>query len=425
MRQRVFISHSAEVEDFDWGVCLAVRQGLESAGYAVFLDRKSVHRQEDWEPQIRKHLASCHAAVFVIGRRALDSEWVRREAEILRQRDHLQGIFLVTVLLDGVSPSDLESAHLDVLSNKQAIKCGSKARPTPSVVAGKVAREFAKLPRLPDEDERMQGWIERVSLMLRRGRPEPSALEEAANMLGLEEGEAQQAGRYNGERLLARRLLGAGLGETVPAAVGHLYAALGPAGGELARQMAPTWVDATAARGLIPAEGVDTGRVILLNAYAKETAEHYIDRAMCKDPSSYGKGFTIALEGDETEAAALFRRELAGALWEMAAVCPGDNYAKPPGRDFYLVIPVGRGARRRMLAAVVQEIRSDFPWLHIVAVLDGTAPDERLRAEWGLGDAIVADPELSAERERLGHLRVKNLFDAVEASYDMPRRGVG
>ncbi|MEU0395872.1 toll/interleukin-1 receptor domain-containing protein [Streptomyces sp. NPDC006208] len=422
--QRVFISHSSQVEHFDWEVCLAVRQCLECAGYEVFLDRKSLRNQEGWEPQIRRNLASCDAAVFIIGRRALSSKWVRREAEILRQEHDVRGIFLVVVLLDGVSTSDLESAHLDVLNIKQVMRCDTKVRPTPSQLATRVAREFAKLPRLPGEDKPMQRWIERVSLML-RGCADRSALEQAARMLGLEEGEAQQAGGFNGERLLARRLLDAGLGETVPAAVGHLYAALGPAGGHLANQMAPTWVDATAARGLIPAEGTDEGRVILLNAYAKETAEHYIDRAMCKEASRYDKEITIALEGDETEAAAVFRGELEGALWKMAAASPGEKCAKPPGKDLYLVIPVARGARRRMLAAVIKEIRRDFPWLHVVAVLDGTAPDERLRAEWGLSDAIVASPVLGDEGERLGHFRVKNLFDAVETKYHMPRRGMG
>ncbi|MDL5205250.1 toll/interleukin-1 receptor domain-containing protein [Streptomyces sp. ALI-76-A] len=421
-RQRVFISHGSKDSHYSWLVCDDIREALSKAGYEVFLDRRSLHPQDDWRRQIGRQLESCHAAVFVIAERALDREWVRREAEILRHRHDICGIFLLVVLLDDLQPEDLEAAGLGVLNIKQALKFGAQAEAEPTRIAEDVVEEFAELPALPGEDEPMRLWAERLSAKLGRSA-DPGLLEDAAKLLGLEERDARRARGFNGARFLARSLLNAGLGDNVPRAVFHLNAALGSTGRSLAQEMAPTWVNEEAARCFIPDEKADEGRVLLLHASIRQTADHHIGRAMRRDVTRYVSAALNVLRPDEAEATALVEDELRAALRARMAIPDDGEWGVPvPGQHVYLVVPVESRACRRRLAAVVGEIRRHAPWLHVVALMDGGPPDEGAPARWGVEDAVVVRPALNGTQEERGHLRVHELYEAVDSQYEVPER---
>lgn len=420
VRQRVFISHGSAEDAFSWRVCAAVRRALDDVGYQVFLDRDSLDPQTGWDLQIREELAACHAAVFVISRRALTREWVRREAEVLRQRQDMERIFLLVVLLDDVQPKELDEAGLQVLNSKQALKFA--ADPEPAGIAEAVAEEFAALLPLPGEDEPMYRWAERVSAMLRKSG-DPGVLEDAAKLLGLEERDARRARCFNGSRFLARTLLSAKLGDNVPRAVFHLNAALGSDGPSLAREMEPTWVDEEAARAFIPDERSDQGRVILLNASFKRTAEHHIGRAMRRDTTQYVKADLAVLRPDEEAATESVADELWAVLRNKLAIPdrPGARRWRPP-RYVYVVVPVESRARRRTLANAVRQLRKEAPWLHVVVLLEDGSPDDGGPTPWGLEDAVVVRPALDPGQEEQGHFRVQELYEAVESPCGRPER---
>ncbi|MFD8223040.1 toll/interleukin-1 receptor domain-containing protein [Streptomyces massasporeus] len=414
-QQRVFISHGSKESPFSWQVCEEIQLALTDAGYAVFLDRSSIHQRAGWEEQIRRQLAGCHAAVFVIARRALTREWVRREAEILRQRYDIEDIFLVVVLLDDLRPEDLEEAELSVLNVRQALKYGETAEAGP--IAADVVKEFAELPPLPHEDELTCEWVERISAILKLASS--SDLETVARLLGLEEQQVRRAGNFNGRRFLARTLLGSGLGETVYEALPHLNAVLARSD-LLAEEMEPTWVDEQAARAFVPDEDAGEGRVILLNASIKQTAEHHIGRAMRRKTTRYLNAPLNVLRPDEEESTTLVIDELRAVLRTRLAIPDDGEWPSPTGRHVYVLVPVESRACRRRLAAVVEGIRDKAPWLHVVALLEGGPPDDTVPKRWGLEDAVVVRPALDNVQEESGHYKVQRLYEAVGRQHEMP-----
>jgi TIR domain len=86
----IFISHSTEKGESAAAVFLEqIRDGL-SRHYDVFLDLNSIQGGEDWLTKITNHLVYCDAAVLVLSRRALASEFVQFEVSNLlarRKRD--------------------------------------------------------------------------------------------------------------------------------------------------------------------------------------------------------------------------------------------------------------------------------------------------------------------------------------------------
>ncbi|MFI7504800.1 toll/interleukin-1 receptor domain-containing protein [Streptomyces sp. NPDC049687] len=413
-RQRVFISHGSAESPYSWEVCEEIREALAEAGYEVFLDRQSLHQQEDWEDQIREELDRCDAAVCVLAREALPRDWPRREAEILRQRHDRQGIFLLVVLLDGVQPQDLAAAGLGVLNIKQALTYakGTDARPIAVDVVGK----FAPLRVLPCEGMAMCAWVERVSQQL--GRTDGKVLETAALKLGLERREAHRARIFNGARFLARTLLDAELGDTVPHAVSHLAPSLCGQGPSLAQDLAPTWVKEEAARAFVPDKGAPEGRTILLTARIQKTAEHHIGRAMRQDPARYVDVSLDPLGPDEEGAAIDVLEGLRKALGRLRFRV-GEEKWPDPGKNVFVIMPVESRGRRR-LAAVVEELRYKAPWLHVVALLEDAPPDDTEQKRWGLEDAVVARPALDYDEELNGHERVLRLNDAVRVEDPYP-----
>lgn len=414
-QQRVFISHGSAKSPWSWEVCQEVRRALTDAGYEVFLDRQSLDRQTDWEEQIREELDRCDAAVCVLARKALPRDWPRREAEILRQRHDTQGVFLLVALLDDVQPNDLDQAGLGVLNIRQALTYATGAEA--KSIAADVVREFAPLSALPCEGPFMCDWVESVSQKL--GRTEGRVLEAAAVKLGLERREAHRARGFNGARFLARTLLDAELGDTVPHAVNHLAASLCGQGHQLAGDLTPTWVKEEAARAFVPDEGAREGRTILLTAHIQRTAEHHIGRAMRQNSARYVNVALNLLGPDEAEASTGVVEELRDALkWRMHL--PRDGEWPDPGKHVFVIVPVESRAGRRRLAAVVEELRNRAPWLHVVALLEDAPPDDTEQKRWGLEDAVVARPVLDRDEERHGHDRVQRLNEAVHVNDSYP-----
>ncbi|MEU2283394.1 toll/interleukin-1 receptor domain-containing protein [Streptomyces sp. NPDC013178] len=416
-QQRVFISHGSKESSFSWEVCEAIERVVTHAGYEVFLDRSSLHQDDGWNSQIRKALAGCDAAVFVLARRALSRPWVRREAEILLQRHDIERIFILVVLLDDVEPEDLEEADLGVLNIKQALKYGAAAEAKP--IADDVVKQFAALPTLPCEGTHLCDWVERISLRLEH--TDGRVREAAAVKLGLEPREARRARVFNGARFLARTLLNAELGRTVPGAMTYLDAALAGQARKLAEELEPTWVKEEAARAFVPDEGAEEGRTILLNASIQRTAEHHIGRAMRQDSSRYLDTGLNLLQPDEGEATAVVMGELAAALEGWGVEVSGEGeWPDPPDMDVYVILPVESRAARRRLAEVVKEIRDKAPWLHVVVLLEDAPEDDTVPKRWGLEDAVVARPALDHDEERNGHVRVQRMYQAIKVTHRLP-----
>lgn len=403
--RQIFISHSSEEDDDSWHLTGLLECRLREAGHHVFLDRETVHRREEWEDQLRDELRASSVLVAVISEKALDSWWVQLEANLswVHQRP------AVVVLLDGVTHDDLEEAGLKVLDRWQIID-GSNGF---EKVVKQVAEVFAYLRKPPDENERVTKWIERMALILGERSAGREFLRRAASELFPDEGQgALSAERYAGEEFLARALLAAGLGRTVPATVEYLNAGLSPgAGRKLAEQLVPTWVSYDRACGLEPVEGAGEGRFALLNATYHETVEHYIHRAMCRELHRFTVISMDRLEGGDPEAAPGYVEQLTCELREKN-ICTRDGRLVNNGeQEVYVVVPVQREAARKMLVAVVGEIRQRHSFLHIVAVLKGDfPPDEKKLKEWKIRDAAAICPSPGESGEQEFHNRIERML---------------
>lgn len=421
---KVFISHSSGGDAYVTDVLTEVADALKKAGYTVFADKRELTPDTvAWKREIHENLDDCDIGLVLVGHTAFGSDWVRTEVEILAHQYMMKRLEMVVVLLDGVRVRTVERSSLKVLHRFQCLEVPespSDPRPPAAEVRESVMRYFPG-PLRSDEGPHMINWIQRVSDVLNRAQTRTS-LTEAARHLGLGDDEVRWVKRpHRGPRLLAQRLLEAGLGDTVPATVESLRQALGSSQSavDLADELAPTWVDGEAARRLVPPPQDPRGRVTLLNAYAEETALHYIERATCR--GGHGREELSPLEGDEAEAAmAAFETDLENTLWSRMGWSPNKPCSPPPGKLYYLVLPVAPGARRRLLAKAVETVRRKAPWLHVVLVVDVTAPDKQLLDTWGLDDVTIL-PALDAECEREGHTRVMNLKGAVGVRYEVPR----
>ena len=107
-RPIVFISHSARKDDVPHKCLVTIQAALKKAGFDVLVDETRLKPGQPWRDCLDLWMAHCHAAVLLLSAKALDkSEWVLKEATILRWRESLErasgvktGFVLVPVFID-------------------------------------------------------------------------------------------------------------------------------------------------------------------------------------------------------------------------------------------------------------------------------------------------------------------------------------
>src|SRR3954447_5277223 len=84
---RVFVSHSSRSEDDRRWLTELVR-GMRTGDDAVevLYDREEIAPGQRWREVINQMLAECHAAVVLLTDAAMGSDWVLKEATIVRWR---------------------------------------------------------------------------------------------------------------------------------------------------------------------------------------------------------------------------------------------------------------------------------------------------------------------------------------------------
>src|SRR5437773_6595925 len=110
----IFISHSTGKDDaagrqrlLDIEVALKGPAGAPS-GHDVLLDFKRLEPSFKWRSELDEWMATCHAAVLLLTPKALESQWVLKEATILAHRAARDTRFLLfPALLDGLTREQL------------------------------------------------------------------------------------------------------------------------------------------------------------------------------------------------------------------------------------------------------------------------------------------------------------------------------
>lgn len=280
MQRKLFVSHSSKTPanlDLLQRVC----SGLAHKDFEVLVDRSGqLYAGIDWELRLNEWMAECHAAVILFSTAALrDSDWVKKEAAILSWRRELQKDFtLIPVLLEGVTPEDLEQNLFGVLRilKDQCVRSASDAQEIVDAIACGLGP--GKKPTLTPFER-----IEGVLTTILEKQADTDALQDTWNALV---GDNKPQWQPDSGRRFASALTRFMLRERQHA-TGHLQTVLDKirprvdkdAAEELLKYLACLWVDAEAAAGISAA--ANRGGLMGLNGnYLRDfTARRYGERA--------------------------------------------------------------------------------------------------------------------------------------------------
>jgi hypothetical protein len=408
----VFISHSANEDEFAGDVLDGLKNLLETRRYKVLVDRSGLRVAREFEDQLELWMDSCDAAVVLLNEKALHSEWVRDEVTVLLHRRHMlrsrrrQGLFLLPVLIGGVRPGDVRSTGLRKLAKLQFLD--GSAELDASVLAERIASLFA-CPHPGDINSKaMDEWIRRITYRIDQVGSE-SQLAEAARALEMSDDEISTVRLWGGSRFLAQRLMDSRLRRHTVEALGRLTPFM-PTGDSrtLVHEIAPTWVDGQAAALLLP-EAPDEGLVALLNAHQPETGEEYFARATCRAKTGYWSCVVGIAVGAQPVAELL-------TAWEKALEgdfvittdtgYPGPREA-PPYRCFLIIDP--NGLNLEIIADAIRAMNERYPWLGILLLTGGSLPDDTTVRSWRLRNPVFLRPALKDLAEFTARQTVRDL----------------
>jgi hypothetical protein len=379
---RVFISHSAK-EPLAAETIEALHDKL-SGRFDVFLDRERLGGGDWWRDEIYRALASCHAAVLVLSKAAVDdSYWVGHEASILSMRAHVElGFAIIPVLLPPVTPGDLRSSKWEP---RNLVEIQGVGGDDPAAIAAEVDRRLDQVAKRYDSsapsymlERHIAGQLETV--------PE-STMAAVAARVELELG--HWAARADRHGAIAQRLLGVELSTLFK--VAQELAVFDP---KVAIKVfdlaAPSWVHPDAARALFEVvERAPAPKAAAVNALQSQpTGEMYVLSANYRwRPRSVGLPFQeaaveVLAAGIKAELEAIY------ALDDPAAI---DEELREDRT--VLIVP-----HPPPDAAVIDAVMAPYPNL---TVLFMTGEEGRpVLSRCGLDFARYLEPELEAGRER-------------------------
>lgn len=154
----VFLSHSsktpAALADVDH-----LRRALESAGFVVRLDFRTIQGGEDWNAEIDHYMSECGAAVILLSPDALLSDWVFMEARILQWRREFDSqLTLIPVVISGVTKAqflDSKRHKLLKLDTLQILEETNAAGSAPRILQAL----GPPVPAIPSELQQMTNTI--------------------------------------------------------------------------------------------------------------------------------------------------------------------------------------------------------------------------------------------------------------------------
>ncbi|MEE1930070.1 toll/interleukin-1 receptor domain-containing protein [Streptomyces sp. TRM 70351] len=243
---RIFISHGAGKDACVEQALELIVPPLQKRGYTVFTDMDSLRVGDAWHPVLYEEMYLCDAAIVLLGPETVrESDWVRREADVLMGRHIVRSL---RVVLPGfLGTQDTKTARKRGFSALLQIQTAMLRRTTtPLPGGGDVQRvtdwlvaEFAPVGFPTAREQPFHTWTQRIAGYLRTARDRDfDTLTDAAAALGcLGDELMHMRAKVGGELFLAHRLLDAGKGvrgpedaDTAPGPDGGASAAGGDGG---------------------------------------------------------------------------------------------------------------------------------------------------------------------------------------------------
>jgi hypothetical protein len=273
----IFISHSTKEHDprdrKDRLDARAIRDylfdGLGAAGHDVMLDQRCLKAGDDWYAKLYRWLGQCSGAVVIVDSEGLRSKWLRKEAAILSwRRSQIPGFRLITVLVGGISTTEVQEANLDDLLRYQTIKATRGVE----VAAGEVVDAFAGF-QAPADNSQMAKWIGDVAKLLEGAG---GRLEAAARCLGVEQADREA---YGDQRVTVAHALLHAQPKAAKHALQELLGMPGDAFRSLVRHVKPVCVNAAAGAALHRLIDHPPREAVVINAASPGVGRIYLDRA--------------------------------------------------------------------------------------------------------------------------------------------------
>ncbi|MEV8433645.1 toll/interleukin-1 receptor domain-containing protein [Streptomyces sp. HUAS 31] len=387
----IFISHSSRNDPLAEKVRKSVARTLRCAGHTVEVDRDSLREGQEWCPALFRMMAECDAALVLLGRAALDSAWVRKEASILMWRRALNpSLYVLPVLVGEVDSGMLKDKGFDDLRPLLAARTPyvrveaddeQRERHDEDYVASltaAVTAQFSDVPDLSGLSDPMRAWLRAIAEYLKQVK-DPRALLEFGIDIGIDPADRHQLETQHGAcQYVAHHLLGPVPRDQLPDAVDRLapYLADNPLR-RLVVQLVPTWIDGEAARRLLPSPVLASKHVVALNAHAADIAVQYVDRAMCLQFSRYNQREVGALPTGEHTVDELFalcvepvRQVSRNPRW-----LPPERYRAHAKDYLHCLFLDVQGLRPALAGELVSRLHEAFPWLLVVLLTGDTAAD--------------------------------------------------
>lgn len=398
---------------------------LTDRGYDVFTDVDKLRVGDEWNPVLFEEMYLCDVAIVLLGPNTItSSDWVRREAEVLMGRHAVRS--LATVLPVFVGTRDTKEARRRGFGALLKLQAELGERPSnplpddpgPGGYADWLAAEFAPVTPPAGVARDFHLWSSRIAAFLKSARlHNADTLVDAATALCRSAGEVVHhvRAKVGAELFLAHVLLKEGekvRSEDEASALPEALAALRPglAGSQLHQlrhEVLPGWVapaDAEAFTPPLPGAGAEHRRVVLLDAYAAWTAEQHVRRTVFNAPARYRLS---ALPADEDVVAdeasgeealmALCRATLPSvfALPPNAPLKPG--WVRQDGQAGEYLVVDATGREFADVAAVVNRVHDDYPWLTIVVLVSEGVPPPEVLADLGMARAVTVRPGSGVE----------------------------
>ncbi|MEV6109109.1 toll/interleukin-1 receptor domain-containing protein [Streptomyces sp. NPDC051940] len=404
---KVFISHSTNSDPFAAEVRTLVAEGLRKKHYDVLVDADGLHAGMEWRAELYHWLRECHAALVLVNRAALESDWVSREVNILMwRRSHNRALRVVPAFVGPVSSSDLRGSALGELATLQVARTPRRPagprEPTAAELADTIVAAFPDVHPLVSDDV-VRAWVEDIAAQLKR-LWDLSRLERVVSALELPAAELDGlAHDSSGCEFVASQMIGTHRADRVDAAIEvvHRHMDSTPLS-NLVELVLPVWVDAASARHVVPAEDAAESCAIVLNVHDPETGTHYLHRAFCMNRTRYAyRHVSVGALGEE-EAEAALRAQCLAQLRDWLGLRRDqplrDAVPPRPDRHHYLVVDA-HDCTLDEAWRVVRWLHDELDWLHILLI--PPYPVDRADCADGRGGLRVLQPPFGADDEQL------------------------
>lgn len=424
---KIFISHGSGKDAEVVEALGIIAPQLSDRGYDVFTDVEKLRVGQPWSPALYEEMYLCDAAIVLLGPNTIaESDWVRRESEILMSRRIVRSLKTVLPCFLGTSKTKLaRDRGFGALLTLQAELGQREKNPLPEGeltrrIAQWVLDEFAPVAG-PPGDAAFFEWTKRISGYLRVARERDyDSLNDMAEALSCSKEELLHVRASVGAELFLAHMLfrsgelvQLGLESPLPAAVAALRPSLGIGQSGLAAELMPSWVDPETAARFAPSPSCsDEAPLILLRAGGPWAAEQHIKRALCNAPRAFTHRALLAngaVPMDESSPEEELLSDCFAALTEVFDIPPGYNLhpdlVEPrPGCREYLMINAN-GHNIEDVASVVNSLHKDYPWLVIIVLHPDPLPERKLLDDLDLARAVKVDFPKSLEMRAYSFMR--------------------